>query len=257
VLSGLYRSGVVVKGACAAKAGNAHVIGNLIVTKGSVLAAAWGLNARTHKGGSSLTVTGSIVVNQGATAVLGCNPTESPCIDEPNMKHPTLQSSERVTGSLIENAPLAVLVHNTTIGGSVTQVGGGGGLSCAPPKTGLFAAVMSPVFSTYEDSSVGGNVTISGLKSCWLGMARVHVGGSASFINDQLGDPDAIEIVSNHIHKNLSCSGNSAVWDSHELSMTANFPRGAEPNTVGGKRSGQCTLSTPTTQGGHSGPGPF
>ena len=75
--------------------------------------------------------------------------------------------------------------------------------------------------------------------------------------NNKLGDPDAIEIEANHVGKNLSCQGNSSVWDSHELSMTSNFPRGPSPNTVHGKRSGQCVLATPTTMGGPSGPGAF
>jgi hypothetical protein len=198
------------------------------------------------------------VVGRGATVVLGCNGhADFPCVDDPNMKHPTLRSSTDVSGSLIENAPLGVLVHNSFIGGSVTQAGGGGGLSCAPPKSGAFSKLMSPVYSDYEDNSVGRNVSITALHSCYLGVIRNHVGGSMSFLNDKLGDPDAIEIESNHIRKNLACFGNSSVWNSHELSMTANFPRAPEPNTVGRKRSGQCVLSTPTTMGGPSGPGPF
>jgi hypothetical protein len=109
----------------------------------------------------------------------------------------------------------------------------------------------------YEDSTVGGNLGVSGLTSCWLGVARVHVHGNLSFTNDKLADPDAIEILGNHVGKNLSCAGNSSMWDSSELSLTANFPRRPDPNTVTGTRSGQCVLSTPVTQGGSSGPGAF
>ncbi len=84
-----------------------------------------------------------------------------------------------------------------------------------------------------------------------------------------LDDPDAIEILASHIAKNLSCSGNShpatsppgaqPVWDSGETSMTPGviFPRKAEPNTVGGSRSGQCMTATPTTLGGPSRPDTF
>ncbi len=261
VLSGRYPSGVVVRGVCASKFGNAHVFGTLLVTRGSSLAAAWGLNQRTHKGGSSLTVTGSLVINQGATAVLGCKVNADgsgfPCLDDPNPNHPTLKSAVRVSGNIVESAPLAVIVHNSLIGGSIRETGGGGGLSCAPPKSGPFAKLMSPVYSDYEDSSVAGSLRVSGLTSCWLGVARVLVHGNLSMINDKLGDPDAIEIISNHIGGNLSCAGNSAVWDSADAKPNQQFPRIPEPNTVHGKRSGQCVLSSPTTMGGSSGPGPF
>jgi hypothetical protein len=255
LLKGSYPNGVVVKGVCAVKTGKAHVIGTLTVTKGSALGAAFG---RHH---SSLTLTGDLVVDKGAVVVLGCkvNPTGSgsACLDEPNMNHPTLTSHESVSGNLIENSPLAVIVHNSTIGGNVKETGGGGGLSCAPPKSGIFAKLMSPVFSDYEDSTIGGNLAITGLKSCYLAVIRVNVHGNLGFTNNTLADPDAIEIEADHVGKNLACHGNSSVWDSHELSMTSNFPRGPQPNTVHGTRSGQCVLSTPTTMGGSSGPGAF
>lgn len=261
VLSGRYPSGVVVRGVCAAKFGRARVFGTLLVTRGSSLAAAWGLNHRTNKGGSSLTISGNLVVNQGATVILGCKVNADgsgfPCLDDPNPNKPTLSSAVSVSGSIVENAPLGVIVHNSLIGGSIRETGGGGGLSCAPPKSGPFAKLMSPVYSDYEDSSVAGSLGVTGLRSCWLGVARVRVHGSLTFIKDKLGDPDAIEILANHVGKNLSCTGNSAVWNSADAQPNQQFPRIAQPNTVHGKRSGQCVLSSPTTMGGPSGPGPF
>lgn len=255
LLKGTYPNGVVVKGVCAVKTGEAHVFGTVTVTKGSALGAAFGLH---H---SSLTVTGDIVVDKGAILILGCkvNPSGSgfPCLDEHNMKHPTLKSADRVSGNLIENAPLAVIVHNSTIGGNVKETGGGGGMSCAPRKSGVFAKLMSPVYSDYEDSSVGGNLAVTDLTSCWLGVARVKVHGNLSFTNNKLGDPDAIEIIANSVGKNLSCTGNSSVWDGFDATPMKLFPRIPDPNTVHGKRSGQCVLSSPTTMGGPSGPGAF
>jgi len=125
------------------------------------------------------------------------------------------------------------------------------------------------VFSDVEDSRIGGNVAISGLKSCWLGLARVKVGGSVTVSNNTMADPDAIEILATQIAKDLSCTGNShpaaasppgdqPVWDSADISPAGTlYPRGAEPDTVGGTRSGQCVLASPATQGGPLGPGPF
>jgi hypothetical protein len=260
LLKGTFPNGVIVKGVCAVRTGKAHVIGNVTVTNGAALGAVFG---RNH---SSLTVTGNVIVDKGGIALLGCkaNPdgTGFPCVDDPSKTHPTLTSHVVVTGSIIENSPLGVIVHNSTIGRNVTESGGGGGLSCAPPSTGVFAAIMSPVYSDYEDSSVGGNVSISGLSSCWLGLARVKVHGNVTVKNNVMGDPDAIEIVTNNIGKNLSCRGNShpsggppgamPVWNSAEANPNSKaiYPRISKPNTVGGKRSGQCVKASPVTLGG-------
>jgi hypothetical protein len=261
VLKGTYGAGVVVRGFCAVNSGRAHVIGTLTVTNGAALAAAYGLHQ------SALKVSGNLVVDQGGTAVLGCkvNPDGSgfPCLDDTNTSHPTLRSHESVTGSIIENSPLGVLVHNTTIGKNVSQTGGGGGLSCVPPKSGPFGAFKSPVYSDYEDTSVGGSVTIKNVKSCWLGFGLVFTGGSVTINNNEMADPDAIEVFSNYVTKNLACSGNShpaagmppgdePVWDSAETKPGAIYPRNPQPNTVEGTRSGQCVHATPTTQGGSS-----
>lgn len=257
-LTGNFPIDVMVKGVCDVGAGRAHVIGTLTVARNATLLAAFGRNHLTHKGGSSLIVTGNLIVDKGGTLVLGCktNPDGSgfPCFDDRNKKHPTLKSAARVTGNLIERAPLGVIVHNANIGGSVKVTGGGGGLTCRPH--GAFKKIKNPVFSGYEDASVGHSLTVTGLKSCWLGVARVRVKGNLTFTNDKLADPDAIEILANKVGGNLACSGNSSVWDDVETSMSQ-FPRAPAPNTVHGKRSGQCILSSPTTMGGKSGPGPF
>ena len=270
VLKGTDRKGVVVKGVCAVNSGKARVVGNLTVRSGGVLEAAFGL------GHSTLTVTGNLVIGRGAVVVLGCkvNPNGSgfPCFDDPNMKQPTLTGHEVVSGNIVENSPLGVIVHNSKVGGSITETGGGGGasaLSCPVPTSGPFAAFMSPVYSDVEDTTVGGNITVNDLVSCWLGFARDNVRGNVTIHNNEMGDPDAIEIVGNHIGKNLSCSRNrhpsagppgaEPVWDNAEaVPMGAFYPRTAPiTNSVHGKRTGQCRLASPTASGGKQGPGPF
>ena len=116
-----------------------------------------------------------------------------------------------------------------------------------------------PVFSGFEDSTVNGNLSVIGLTSCWLGVARTHVSGNVNLINNQLADADAIEILTNQISGNLLCQRNSQVWDNAETTPGGElFPRDATPpNTVSGNRVGQCVLASPTTAGGPSGPGPF
>jgi hypothetical protein len=160
-----------------------------------------------------------------------------------------------------------VLVHNATIGGNFTEVGGGGGLSCAPPTTGPFSVIMAPVYSTFEDSTIHGNLEFKRLTTCWIGVARVHVHGNLLVSHNNTGDPDAIEIVSNTVNKNLACQGNThpsgmppgtqPVWDSAEVVQMATYPRTPKPNTVHGKRKGQCKLAPPALPGDPLGPGPF
>ena len=205
VLKGAYPDGVVVKGVCFVNDGKAHVTGTLTVTKGSVLAAAFG----EHH--SSLTVTGNLVVDRRAVAVLGCkvnpNGTGQACLDD-HSKHPTLTSHERVSGNIIANHALGLIVHNSAIGHGIKDIGGGGGATCAVPKTGIFAAFKSPVFSDLEDSTIGGDDVMNGLRTCWFGLARDTVRGYVTINVNKTADPDAIEVLANHIGKSLSCAGN-------------------------------------------------
>jgi hypothetical protein len=245
--AGTISGNLQVSGVCFVDAGPLVVNGNLTVQPGAALIAAFGTT------GSDVTVNGNVYVKSGAAAILGCNPESSPCFDD-DPSNPTLTVTATVSGNLTSSQALGVIVHNATVGGNVEQHGGGGGFNCDP--SGVFAAFGSPAFSTYEDSSVGGNLNISNVTSCWMGTARVDIGGNASYANNQPADPDAIEIVSNHIHGNLSCQGNSMVWDSGDLTDDL-LPRVPQLNTVDGKRSGRCVLSSPMSPGGPLGPGPF
>jgi hypothetical protein len=251
VLSGTYASGVVVTGFCEVNNGPAQVVGQLTLNNNSVLLAAFGMK------NSKLSVRGNVTVGQGATLILGCNTTSFPCFDDPNQSAPTLHSSGYVTGNVTENAPLGVIIHSTVVGGNITETGGGGGVSCTP--TGPFAAFGSPVFSDYEDNSIGGTIAITGVNSCWLGVIRNHVGRTLRVANNSMADPDAIEIETNVVTWNLACWGNKQhVWDSAETSPTgALYPRQTSRNTVGHYRLGQCLTAGPVTQGGPPVGGPF
>src|SRR5690348_14328242 len=257
VLKGAYPDGVVVKGFCAVNAGKAHVTGKLVVTNDSVLAAAFG----RHQ--SSLAVTGNLVLDHRAVAILGCkvnaNGSGQPCIDDQS-KHPTLTSHERVSGSILANSAMGLIVHNSAVGKDIRDAGGGGGANCATPTTGIFAAFHSPVFSDLEDSSVGGGVAVNGLRTCWIGLARDRVQRYVTININKTADPDAIEVLANHIGKSLSCANNRhpgpqpkgtlPIWDSADAGESGLYPRVSEPNTVGGSRSGQCVKASPIKLGG-------
>jgi hypothetical protein len=264
VLAGFYFGNVSIQGTCDVDGGAAVVIGELTVSPGSVLEASFAHNDQTGSGDSSLSVVGNIRVESGATAVLGCEPAHFPCSDDPTG---TLSSQDYVFGALWEQQPLGVVMHDSVVLGSITETGGGGGLEkiCEAAEASFGG---NPVYSDYEDSLVGGDLNVIGLRSCWLGVARVHVGGSVNIINNELEDPDAIEILSNVIAHNLSCFHNShptptapyayPVWDSgDEPPEFKLYPRMPEPNTVYGMRFGQCVHSSPTTEGEPEGTEPF
>ncbi len=253
VLAGSYGS-VEVSGICFVNSGAAVVHGTLTVDSRGALLAVFGLNDRTGHGSSHLTVDGNVTIANGGAALLGCFPTSFPCIDDPNPHSPTLSSHDVFHGSFTSDDPLGVILHDVRVDGNVSEEGGGGGFNCTPH--GVFAVFQSPVYSDYEDSSVGGTMSVTNLTSCWLGVARVHVKGNASFVNDQLADPDGAELLSNDFDGNLACSGNSMMWDSVDLSGNL-YPRLLERNQVAGTRSGQCVLASPRKPGGKLGPGKF
>lgn len=262
VLSGTYTGDVQISGACAASAGPTVIDGNLTLLPGSTLIAAFGeTNFQPGSAPSTLTVNGNVNVGAGATLILGCNTTSFPCFDDPASNGvdvpPSLSSPGTVTGNVTSTQPLGVIVHSTAIGRNVTENGGGGGVSCVPPEGSIFGVIGFPAYSDYEDNTIGGNLGVRGLGSCWLGMARDQVGGNMLVQQNRLADPDAIEIIHNSIAGNLVCEQNSMVWDSFDLSETGLYPRQPDPNTVSGQRVGQCVLASPTTQGGSPGPGPF
>jgi hypothetical protein len=239
MLSGSY-SNVVVSGFCGVS-GPTTISGHLVLRPNSTLAAVFA--------GANLTVNGNVDVQRGATLLAGCNPFGFTCID-----NEAGFSSTHITGNLIQTQALGVVLHGDTIDGNVVENGGGGGVNCDP--SGVFVAFDSPVFSVYDGSRIGGNITVTGRQSCWLGIAHSQIGGSVHLLHNQLADPDAIEVIDNSIGGNIVCEQNSMVWDSADITE-ALYPRDWEPNTVGGTRVGQCVVAPPIDSPEGVSPGAF
>ncbi len=271
VLSGTYSGNVWINGVCLVNGGAATVDGNLFVTPGSALAAVFANNDVSGSGTSSLTVLKNVVVGKGATFFLGCEPTYFPCLDDPGAQTGpgTLTSNGTIGGNLIAAGALGVIVHASTIGKNALLLGGGYGNSCVTPTDSpsnspsleVWAKTAnSAPYSDIEDATIGGNAVVAGLTSCWLGINRVTVDRNALVLHNTLNDPDAIEILGSDVHHNLVCLGNSpTLWDSSQAAFGQRglYPRTSQPNTVGGKRLGQCVLASPASQGGTPGPGAF
>jgi hypothetical protein len=235
-LAGGTYSSVTVTGVCGVNGGQVVVTGDVTVEgSNGALVAAFARNSH-GAGTSGLTVHGNILVGTGATAILGCFASSSPCNDDPNPNAPTLNSADVVDGDVIATNALGVLIHGSAIVGDIREFGGGGGAFTGPGKnctpTGIFNKFGSPVFSDFEDNVIGGNVWVVGLQSCFFGAFRDKVGGSVSYLNNVMADPDAAEVLTNDIHGNLICAGNlpaNQFGDSH-----------GSTNNVGGFATGQC-----------------
>ncbi len=232
VLSGNYRGTTVINGTCVVNAGKAVVHGDLVVTSGSNLIAAFGKNDVTGTGTSSLKVTGDVRVGKNATTILGCEPNFFPCVDDPDQNVGTLSSSTKIRGDLLASGALAVLVHNSSIGGDLRQRGGGGGVTCAPDPTTALGSHGSPTYSDYEDNTIAGDVSITGLNSCWLGFIRNKSQSDVRIAHNTMADPDANEIVTNTIAGDLACFGNLPAVQFGDSAGSSNL--------VGGDARGQC-----------------
>jgi hypothetical protein len=215
--SGTYDS-LDVSGVCLLIAGDVAVTHDVTVLPGGGLLAAFA--------GSNLTVGGNLLVDSGAILLLGCEPFAFTCFNDTSG---TLATTDSIGGNLIGENALLLLSHHNKIGGNVNQSGGGGGLNCTPLPFG------PPAYSTYEDNIIGGNATLTGLRTCWVGFFRNQVAGNVNWHNNQTLDPDGNEIASNHIQGNLNCSNNDPAPQLGD-SITV----GNGPNTVGGRNTGQC-----------------
>jgi hypothetical protein len=188
--------------------------GNVTVRHGVVVTRTGIFNAATP---AKLVVWGNVTVRHRGIAAIGCSP-DVGCAE---------LGSDVIHGSVHAFRAWATIIHATTVGGNVIIRGGGRTMDCAKP-----APYGGPFYSVFEDSTVGGNLVIRRLHTCWLGVIRNNVGGSVRLIGNRLGDPDAMEVVTNHVSGNLSCFNNNPVAQVGD-SM-------GEENIVLGQKRGEC-----------------
>jgi len=228
IAPGVY-SNLNIAGVCTVDAGSVKVKNNLTVLAGGTLIAAYG-GTDTTPVGSNLNVQGNLYVLTSGILVLGCEPINFICYNDPDQKVGSYFTRDSVGGDIIAEDALAVVVHLVIVGQDVTMTGGGGGVSsCSQSLPALNGA---PPYGDFEDMIIGGNVTITGWQSCWLGLFRDAVASNVDFNDNLTGDPDGNEIATNTIRGNLSCAGNSP---SPQIGDSA-----GGQNDVFGHAHGQC-----------------
>ena len=208
IRGGTYESLTIAGNCTLTSKGTVHVMGNVVVRGHAIL------NTLTP---GTFNVDGNVTVRAKGVAGLGCN-------DEVGC--PT-ESNDHIGGNLRGRDAWAVIVEQEHVGGLISIIGGGKTKNCS--STGLLGG---PFFATVHDATVGGNVIVRRLRTCWFGLIRTTVGGSVRVFGNSFGDPDATEIVTNTIAGNLACFNNvpaAQVGDS-----------GGSPNTVGGRKRGEC-----------------
>lgn len=246
---GTYRS-ILVTGVCYMPVGTINVRKDLTVAPGALLDAVTpGDPVATPLLPATVLVGGDVSVGKGAVLFLGCSP---------NISCPKAVTYDRIGGNLTATGALGVVVHSVSIGGNFSLLGGGGGViggaetgvcggnpatNTPAPVPPLWASDPSlgngegpgmpiPVYSDAEDNSIGGNLTIVGLQSCWLGSLRNQIGGSATIAHNTMGDPDAVEVENNLVGRDMTCRSN--------LPAVQFGDSGAAPNIVGRRAAGEC-----------------
>ena len=212
VPSGNYAS-ITVTGACDVPADAViSVVGSVYVAAGAVLDA--------QRAPSTITVGRNVTGARGSFVGLGCQPpsytgnSAHECTVEP-----TGHSTITVNGNVTTWDAATVLLNGITVKRNVTLVGGG-----------------SQIPWSIKNNTIGGNLTVSGQTTDWLGVLFNRIGRNATLIKIEVTDvhPGApgVYIVQNTIGSNLTCFGLTP-------GVSGGFVPGAV-NVVGRHATGQC-----------------
>jgi hypothetical protein len=257
---GTYKS-MLITGLCYMKAGTIVIRGNLTVGPRALLDAGASPGDPRSKPVVTATVRvgGNVFVGKGAVLVLGCSP---------NLLNicPHGLTFDSIGGSLTAVNALADVVHGTFISGNVTIMGGGGGAAGGAASAGCFKTKAHPIpapwsedaalakqvpqFTDFEDGSIGGDLSVTGVRTCWMGAFNLQVRGSLTWADDVASDPDGNEVANNLMGGNIACRDNDPKVQFGDS--------GDAPNLVRRHAIGECgfnvVLPSPAPEAGQ-GPG--
>jgi hypothetical protein len=215
IAAGTYGS-LTITGLCTLDSGNVVVVRDVTVAPGGGLEAVFS--------GSNLIVERNLVIGAGGLLAFGCSPLggDFPCFNNP---HGT--THHLVGGSIVATGAVLIIVHHDKIAGNVTEIGGGGGLTCNP----LFPGGPPP-YTDYNDDIIGGTVRVADLRTCWSGFLGNTVGGSVKWSYNHTVIPDGNLMGTNTVRGDLNCFHNSPRPHLSDITPL--------PNTVFGTARGQC-----------------
>jgi len=249
VAAGTYTS-MLISGVCYMPAGTVVVQGDLTIAPGALLdaAATLGDPAESPVLPATVVVGGNVSVAAGGVLALGCSPLGG-------CKGVTY---DRIGGNLTAENALGVLIQAVSIEGNASILGGGGGAAGGPGSGGCFntrrypipapwsedpaLAAGSPQYTDFEDSSIGGNLRVVGVQTCYLASFRDQVAGNVTFLANESSDPDGMELGSNLVDGNMTCRAN--------LPAVQFGDGGAAPNMVGGYAADECGFHVVLSNGG-------
>jgi hypothetical protein len=200
--------------------------GNVVVRRSVTIESGGGLEALFS--GSDLTVGRNLLVKRGGLLALGCEPGDLPCMNDA-----TAHTNHTIFGNLVAGGAVLMIVHRDYIRGDVTQSGGGGGLNCTP----LFPNGPPP-YTDYNDSTIGGDITVTGLHTCWDGFLTNTIGGTVNWNDNHTVIPDGNLVSTSTIRGDLNCFGNSPKPHLSDITPVK--------NVVFGDARGQCAALSVT-----------
>src|SRR5262249_30278998 len=136
----------------------------------------------------------------------GCEPEAFVCVNDPHPHRGSLTTHDTVRLNLVTHDALAVIVHASTFGKNTEVHGGGGGVTC---KSTIPNVPGPPAYVDFEDDVIGGNSIIEGVQSCWAGYIRNNVSRNVIYLHNSFADPDASELTTSTVGRNMICFGNS------------------------------------------------
>ena len=240
VPAGVYNS-MWITGVCYMPAGTVIIKGDLTIEEGALLdAVTAGDPVAAPVLPATVKIWGDVKVESGGVLAMGCSPAGG-C---------TGVAYDRIGGDVTAWGAEAVLLQEVSVGGDVSIIGGGGGVAGGAASGGCFSPTYaipapwsldpalsnpttgSPQYTDLEDSTIGGNLTIKGVQTCYLASFRDRVGGSITFMGNTTSDPDGNELGSNLVSGDLRCLGNLPYIQFGDAT--------AAPNVVWGHASGGC-----------------
>jgi hypothetical protein len=224
-LSGHYRRDLRLTGNNYVAAGATLTVrGNLEIAPGACLDA--------YSTGT-VNVRGNVLVARNAILALGC----APNVDLLPVPCGSTTTDDTIGGNLFALDPYTMYLTADTINGNLVSVGGGPG---APPAPFVNFPIKQMV--------IHGNVLISGWNGGWFGLLRNVVNGNVVVRNNVASDPDANEVVTNTVGRNLICYGNSPAVQFGDS--------GGSPNEVSGFAFGECGFNVVLPDANYDGGGP-